>query len=49
MPYTEKQRRFLFSELKRKKSGKKGRTDMSVMKLEEMAHSPLEKEARRGR
>ena len=47
MPYSERQRRFLYSELNRKKKGKKGKTGMSVKKLTKMARSPLEKESMR--
>lgn len=45
---SEKQRRFLFSELNRRKKGKKSRLKgLSTAKLKEMAHSPLASEAMR--
>lgn len=48
MPYTEKQRRFLFSELNRRKRGSKRlMKGISDSKLKKLAHSPLESEARR--
>lgn len=44
---SERQRRFLFSELQRRKKGKKRRMKISTSKLKEMAHSPLKSEAMR--
>ena len=45
MPYTERQRKFAFAEIQRRKKGKKSRgfKGMSTGELETYAHSPLEK------
>jgi len=48
MPYTEKQRRFFYSELKRRKGGKKRMMNgIGTGKLEKLTKSPLEKEVSR--
>ena len=44
---SEKQRRFLFSELNRRKKGKSKLKGLSTAKLKEMARSPLMSEAKR--
>lgn len=47
---SERQRRFMFSELNRRKKGKRSRMKgLSTTKLKEMAHSPLMSEAKRGK
>lgn len=43
MPYSEKQRRFMYAEIARKESGKKARTGMSLGQFMDYAHAPLEK------
>lgn len=44
---SEKQRRFIFSELGRAKKGKKTKTGLGVDKLTEMAHAPLKKKKKK--
>ena len=50
MPISERQRRFMFAELNRRKNGKsrlmKG---LTTKKLKKLAHSPLESELKRGK
>ena len=47
MPYSEKQRRFFFSELNRKKKGARAKTRLSKRKLTKLAHAPIEREMER--
>jgi hypothetical protein len=43
MPYSEKQRRFMYAEIARKEAGKRTRTGMTLGQLMDYAHAPLEK------
>lgn len=49
MPYSERQRKFAFAELGRRKRGlaERGFKGMSDSKLMEYAHSPLEKKKKK--
>lgn len=43
MPYSEKQRRFMYADAARAKEGKHTKTGMSLGQLLDYAHSPLKK------
>ena len=47
MPYTERQRRFMYADAARAKAGKKTRTGMTLGELMEYARKPLEQKAKK--